>query len=300
MDTNDPMVSVDVLVVGAGPAGLSAAVYASRAGLSTTILTGDTPGGLTTTTERIDNYLGMFGSAGGDMAENFLDHATKFGAVLVSDTAESVVVSRAGFFQTITSQGKVINSSTVVYAAGSNPRKLEIAGEDLNGVSYCATCDGLFYEGEHVVVVGGGETAVEDALYLSNIAAHVDVLVRGDSWRATAPAVKKLTDQDNVTVHMGTQVASIAGTEGNVTGVTTDTGVDLDATGVFIAVGQKPNSSVASPLVSLYEDGFIRSSKVKGFFVTGDVMNPTYRQVAIAVGEGAKAGMEVTAYLLSH
>lgn len=299
---------IDVLIVGSGPAGLSAAIYASRAGLSTTILEGPVSGGLVTTTEEIDNYLGLPGSAGLDMAENFKNHAVKFGAEIVKGEVESIVsgggnfksvVAGKNFFQTITTDGKIFNSRTVIFAAGSTPRKMSVPGENLSGVSYCATCDGLFFSDDPVAVVGGGETAAEEALYLAGLASSVDVLVRGDSWKASASAVERLEAHPKVTIHMSTRVEEVLGADGEVVGVRLNSGQELAVNGVFVAVGQDPNSVTASPHVTLYEDGFINESQVPGFFPTGDISTPEYRQVIIAAGEGAKAGIDATNYLLT-
>ena len=288
----------DVVIVGSGPAGLSAAVYTSRAGFSTAIVKGDNPGGLLTTTEQIDNYLGMFGTAGMDMADIFLDHAVKFGATFTPEIVSSIVKNDKTFVTTLT-DGSNIESRAVVFAAGSTPRKLGVDGEgELSGVSYCATCDGMFFEGDSVAVVGGGETAAEDALYLSQLASEVHVFVRSH-WRATEPAIERLLARDNVTVHLQENVVEILGEEGNVSGVTTDKGNVFDVSGVFVAVGQSPNSKTAADHVVLYEDGFISHPETLGFFVGGDISTPEYRQVIVAAGEGAKAGIDATRFLLS-
>ena len=288
---------LDVLIIGSGPAGLSAAIYASRAGLSTAVVTGDTLGGLLTTTEKIDNYIGMFGSSGVELAENFTEHAKKFGAELVRDSVLSI--SKVdGVFETVLSGGESLVSKTVVFAAGSTPRKLGVPGEGLSGVSYCATCDGMFFEDEDVAVVGGGETAAEDALYLANVASSVTVLVRGDSWRATAPAVEKLVNHPKVNILMNSSISEIIGEDG-VSGAVINGSTTLDVTGVFVAVGQSPNSGTAESHVDLFEDGFIKCSNVEGFFVAGDIGVPEYRQVAVAVGDGAKAGIDATRFILN-
>lgn len=286
----------DTIVVGAGPAGLSAALYASRAGLSTLLITGDTPGGLLTTTETIDNYLGMPEMSGEAMAETFFAHAQKFGATVIEDETTHIYKNN-GNFTVVTANGSEIMSQSVVYAAGSTPRKLHVPGEDLSGVSYCATCDGIFFAGDDVVLVGGGETAAEDALYLSALAESVTVLVRRDEWRASAPAVERLQDKENVHIRMSTEVEKIVGTE-DVEGVQLSNGEQLTAEGVFIAVGQNPNSAPAQDMTVLYTDGFIEESLHDGFFVAGDVGTDSHRQVAIAVGDGARAGMDATDYVL--
>lgn len=290
---------IDVVIVGSGPAGLSAAVYTGRAGLSTSIIAGDTPGGLLTTTEQIDNYLGMFGVSGVDMAETFMEHAKTFGAEIFTENVSTI--SRSGkIFETMLTDGRKIESKAVIFAAGSTPRHLGIEGENLSGVSYCATCDGLFYEDEDVVVVGGGDAAVEDALYLSNICHHVYVLVRRNVWRASPTSVELLKKAENVTVRMEENIQKIEGEDGLVTHVTTNSGHTIKVSGVFIACGQTPNSSLAESYSLLFANGFIKDSKTEGFFVAGDIHDPNHRQVVIAAGDGARAGIDATHFLLEN
>lgn len=303
---------IDVLIIGSGPAGLSAAVYASRAGLKTRILEGETRGGLLTTTEKIDNYLGMYDTDGMDMAEVFTEHATKFGAEFVAGIATRIAkieqhMGDPEYFLTSINNGdpavNEIKSKTVVYGAGSTPKKLGVIGEDLSGVSYCATCDGMFFAGQDVVIVGGGETAVEEALYMSHLANNVNVLVRSNDWRASQPAVEKLASVENVNIRMNSSIVAIR--EGRdeensniVSSVVLDDNSVIDVGGVFIAIGQSPNSEIAAPHTTLFEDGFVKCSDVDGFFVAGDISDAEYRQVAVAVGNGAKAGIDVTRYLM--
>jgi thioredoxin reductase (NADPH) len=294
---------IDVLIIGSGPAGLSAAIYTTRAGLSTTVFEGELAGGLVTTTERIDNYLGMPETLGTDMAETFRNHARSFGANLLTIEIDSIQIVEATdsverHFLTTTKRNETVPSRSVIFAAGSTPRKLGAKGENLSGVSYCAICDGLFFSGDAVAVVGGGESAVEEALYLAQIASSVDVLVRGSEWRASAAAVARLEAHPAVTIHMSTSVDEIVG-DSEVDSIKLSNGSELEVQGVFISIGQDPNSSTAGDNVTLYADGFIEKSDVEGFFVAGDISTPEYRQVVIAAGEGAKAGIDATTYLLS-
>lgn len=288
----------DTVIVGSGPAGLSAAVYVTRAGFSALIVQGESPGGLLTSTEQIDNYLGMYGATGMDMANSFQEHATKFGAETVFSNVVRIVKTDS-VFVTVLDDGSNILSRSVIFAAGSTPRKLGVPGEDLNGVSYCATCDGMFFAGEEVAVVGGGETAVEEALYLSQIASIVDVFVRSD-WRASEPAVNNLLAQKNVVIHFGENITEIVGDNEGVSSIKTDLGKTYSVKGIFVAIGQSPNCETASDHVVLYENGFIKKSLVPGFFVCGDISNPEYRQVIIAAGDGAKAGIDNTKFLLTQ
>lgn len=286
----------DVIIVGSGPAGLSSAVYTSRAGLKTLILSGTTPGGLLTTTEKIDNYLGLFGVTGDDLADKFLVHAVEFGAIIESENVIEITKDNE-IFTVKALSGNSFESKAVIFAAGSEPKKPGVKGEELEGVSYCATCDGIFFQDEAVAVIGGGETAVEEAIYLSGLAKTVDVLVRGDAFRATAPQVAKLASIENVTIRMNTSVKEVTG-EDTVEALILHDDSTLAVDGLFVAIGQSPQSHTASNHTTLYDDGFIHKSDVAGFFVAGDISNRNHRQVAVAVGDGARAGIDATGYLL--
>lgn len=286
----------DVAIIGSGPAGLSASLYTTRAGLDTVIYSGETRGGLVTTTELVDNYLGMPGIEGGAMADVFLKHAQDFGADIRSEVVETVTVNDDGSFTLLLNSGVSEDFKAVIFAAGSKPRKLGVPGEDLPGVSWCATCDGAFYEGDDVAVVGGGESAVEEALYLSKIASKVTVLVRSDDFRANRPAVEKLLEQPNVQVLYNTHVEEIHGEDG-VEELQLNGGVKLPVFGLFEAIGQVPQGTVAHPHSELYSDGFVKHSTQEGFFIAGDISNPEYRQIAVAVGDGAKAAMDTIKWL---
>lgn len=290
----------DVVVVGSGPAGLSAALYTSRAGLSTSVVKGLTAGGLVTSTEEIDNYLGMPGVSGMNMSEKFLEHSQMFGVQMIDGIVSNIFKRNDGIFETCLSNAdKPLLSKAVVFAAGSEPRKLSVPGSELSGVSYCATCDGMFFADDNVAVVGGGESAVEEASYLANLCSRVDVFVRS-SWRASKPAVDRLKTLANVFVHEGVNVVEIQDSgSGEVSGVVGTDGVTYSVSGVFVAVGQIPNSHAAGENVELYSDGFIHKSNAEGFFVAGDVSDPDFRQVAVAVGSGAKAGISATRFILS-
>ena len=253
-----------------------------------------------TSTEEIDNYLGMPGVSGIDMSEKFLEHSQMFGAKMVDGVVDRIIKRDDSVFEThLSDTGEVLLSRSVVFAAGSEPRKLSVPGSELSGVSYCATCDGMFFADENVAVVGGGESAVEEASYLANLCSRVDVFVRS-SWRASKPAVERLETLSNVFVHEGVNVAEIQDSgSGEVSGVVGTDGVTYLVSGVFVAVGQIPNSHAADGNVELYSDGFIHRSTTEGFFVAGDVSDPDFRQVAVAVGSGAKSGISATRFVLS-
>lgn len=288
----------DIAIIGSGPAGLSASVYTTRAGLDTTVYRGQTAGGLLTTTEQVDNYLGLAGSTGAELAKTFLAHATDFGAEIKPVSVQTIHRSADGSFSIEDDRGGQESYRAVVFAAGSQPRKLNVPGEELMGVSWCAVCDGTFSDGEAVAVVGGGESAVEEALYMSNIASKVTVLLRGDEFRATKPAVEALLSQPNVEVRYSTSITEILGDESDaVTGAQLSDGTTIPLYSIFEAIGQVPQSQVASAHSEIYSSGFISHSTVEGFFVAGDVADPEYRQVAVAVGDGAKAAIDAIRWL---
>lgn len=287
----------DIAIIGSGPAGLSASVYATRAGLSTFVYRGRTAGGLLTTTDQVDNYLGLPGSTGMDMAKGFIAHAEKLGAQFLNGTVTRIVQNGDGSFL-VEDDSENANETyrAVVFAAGSQPRKLGVPGEDLEGVSWCAVCDGSFSEGEDVIVVGGGESAVEEAVYMSNLASKVTVLVRGKDFRANRPAVEALIEKPNVDVRYETSIVEIVG-DGAVEHAKLSDGSELAVYGIFEAIGQIPQSHVATGHAEIFADGFISHSQTEGFFVAGDVADPEYRQVAIAVGDGAKAAIDAIRWL---
>ena len=286
----------DIAIIGSGPAGLSASVYATRAGLSTFVYSGKTSGGLLTTTDQVDNYLGLPGSTGMGMAKSFLEHATEFGAQFISGSALEITQEADGSFLIQDDLGEAEHYRAVIFSAGSQPRKLGVPGEELEGVSWCAVCDGTFSEGEDVIVVGGGESAVEEAVYMSNIAAKVTVLVRGDDFRANQPAVDALLSKPNVEVRYKTSIVEILGDEAVESAKLSD-GSSIPVYSIFEAIGQVPQSHVAENHAAIHEDGFIKHSETEGFFVAGDVADPEYWQVAIAVGDGAKAAIDAIRWL---
>lgn len=285
---------LDLIIVGAGPAGLTAGIYARQSGLSTLILGGrGAAGGLLNSTDKVNNFIGRPYVEGGELANSFVEHAAAEGVEIVHENVRTISTTDEGFELLTDANG--YKARTVIYTAGSEPRKLGVAGEELEGVSYCATCDGLFFSDEDVAVVGGGDAAVEEALYLAGICKTVTMLVRSD-FRAKAGLLQSLATVDNVRVLKGVSVERIVG-EGTVEAVELSDGSSLSVEGVFIAVGQIPQSAPAEPHVELRPDGFIRASRERGFYVAGDVANPEYRQAIIAAGEGAKAALQVIAQL---
>lgn len=288
------MPDFDVLVIGGGPAGLSASVYTARAGYSTAVALGPDQGGLLLSTETIENYLGLPGQ-GSDLAESFLSHSAQFCTHL--PTTVNSLSTDGHMFTALLADGTTLTAKAVIGATGSIPTKLGPSESpwETPTTSYCATCDGMFYVGDKVVLVGGGETAAEDALYLSNVCDEVIVLVRS-KWRATPSAVAQVEAQKNVAIIYGQEIVGIEESDRGTTVFLSDGG-HIDAEALFVAIGQTPQSDILAPFALTDESGYAVQSQTPGFFLAGDVRNPDYRQVAIAVGDGARAGIDCTRWL---
>jgi len=299
----------DVVIIGGGPAGLSASVYAKRAGLKTlTIESSPLMGGQVSTTYDVDNYLGLKGMSGMDMANAFADHAKALECEIITATVEKVE-KKDGGFAVHTDEGD-FETHTVIAAMGAKHATLGVPGEaELYGmgVSYCATCDGAFFKGRTVAVVGGGDVAVEDAIYLARNCAKVYLVHRRDSLRAANSLQKSLMSLPNVEILWNTVINRING-EDEVTSITTSnniTGVkrDIPVDGVFVAVGTVPVNEILKGLVNLDEKGYVMSGEqcitgTPGIFVAGDLRTKKLRQIVTAVADGANAVNSVEQYLL--
>lgn len=299
----------DVIIIGGGPAGLSASVYAKRAGLSAlTIETSPLMGGQVSTTYDVDNYLGLRGLSGMDMAKAFENHAKELGCETVVATVDKIDKLEGGF---VVSTGKgSYKTLSVIAAMGAKHAMLGIPGEeDLYGmgVSYCATCDGAFFKGRTVAVVGGGDVAVEDAIYLARNCSKVYLVHRRDSLRAAKSLQDSLLSLPNVEVLWNTVVDAIEG-EDEVTGIkitNKESGENkvLPVDGVFVAVGTVPVNEILNGLVSFDEKGYVMSGEqcitgTPGLFVAGDLRTKKLRQIVTAVADGANAVNSVEQYLL--
>ncbi len=289
----------DVIIIGSGPAGLSAAIYAQRAMLSTLVIEKEyISGGQINDTYEIDNYPGIKGVAGLDLAERMREHADAMGAQFVTENVTSV---EDGDLKKIITDSGSYEARTVIIATGATHSKLGVPGEEELGgigVSYCATCDGAFFKNKTVAVVGGGDVALEDAIYLARTSAKVYVIHRRDEFRGARILAERLLALPNVEVLWNTQVRNIKGT-GKVEELTIynnkeDKESPLAVDGCFIAVGIKPNSEVFKSLVDTDEAGYIVadetcSTSVKGIFAAGDVRLKQLRQIVTAVADGANA-----------
>lgn len=300
----------DVIIIGSGPAGLSSALYTARAGFSTAIISGETEGGLVTTTQHVDNYLGFKNIEGMELAQSFLSHAQSFENVsFISDKAIDILDDEGNSSFSVTLLGgDKISSKALIYSAGSLPRRLDVPNGDSSAISYCANCDGAFYSGKKVILVGGGETAFEDALYLSSIAEKVTVLVRNEI-SASRPLKERVESLSNVEIRKGVRVEEIAISRKN-NGFFTSEVIDSirlsssevmsDIDGLFVAIGQEPCSELISKYAKIHRSGFAKEAHVEGLFLAGDICNEDYRQIAVAVGSGAKAGIDTVRYLMNR
>ena len=294
----------NLVIIGSGPAGLTCAIYAARSDLKPIVITGNAPGGQLMQTDVIQNYPGIESITGPDLMMNMMQHAEKLGAKLVYDNVVSLKKEDATF-NIVLESGVAIQAKVVVYAAGASHRKLGVPGEaefSAKGVSWCATCDGAYYKNKVVAVVGGGNTALMEALFLSNLASQVFLIHRGEKFRADLAMQEKTSEKSNIIPIMNSRVIEICGNT-SVEYVLLDN-VDkprLDITGLFIAIGASPSSSLLNGIVDMDESGYIKTNGAAttcdGLFAVGDVVSGSLRQAIYAAGTGALAAVEVEAYL---
>ena len=295
----------DVVILGAGPAGLTSGIYCARAGLKTVIIENGAPGGQASITPNIENYPGIDSTPGFKLVKDMMDQCTKFGVEFVYDQIKTIILN--GPIKTITTDFNTIEGKSVIIATGAHPRKLGLENEDKflgKGISYCATCDGGFYKNKVVAVVGGGDTAVEDALYLQKFASKVYLIHRRDALRAHGTMADKLLSS-NVEVIWDTVLTELNG-ENKLSNITiynkkTNETSSLDVDGVFVAVGQIPSSDLID--VNKDENGYIVANErtletnIDGVFVAGDVRVKDLRQIVTATADGAIASNQVFKYL---
>ncbi len=297
----------DLVIVGSGPAGLSAAIYAARAALDFIVIeSAPMSGGQVLTTADVDNYLGFPNINGFDLAERMRGHADKLGTVFENHNV-SKIEDRKTTKVLVCEDGIEISARAVIVASGANSRKLGVPGEDKykgRGVSYCAVCDGNFYRDRTVVVVGGGDTAMEDALYLSRLCKKVHVVHRRNTFRAAGSYVKRVQEQRNVECIMEAQVVEIqGGLKVDKVLLKTSAGErEIMADGVFIAVGVTPRTESLKGLVEMDEAGYVLAGEncattCEGIFAIGDIRKKPLRQIITAAADGANAVNSVVDYL---
>ena len=295
----------DVGIIGSGPAGLSAAIYAKRANLSAVVIEKEYEGtGQITESGQVDNYLGLPGISGYDLGEQFREHAVKLGVAFLEQEVTEIKKEDSAVFTIIFEDGSSVETKTVIYAAGAAPRRANIPGEQEysgKGVSYCAICDGSFYRGKKVAVLGGGDTALDDAVYLADLAEQVYVIHRRKEFRGAATTVEKLRKKENVTFVLEHQVKEITGAE-KVNGVILEDGTAIAVDGVFVAYGSVPQTDLVKELVTLDAAGYVKAEEtgetsLAGLYVAGDARTKKLRQVVTAVSDGANAATAVVEYL---
>lgn len=305
---------LDLVIVGGGPAGLCAGMYAGRSMLNAAVLEQGLPGGELLNTEVIEDYIGFERILGYDLAEKFRGHAAKFGADIRSyHRVEKVRRLDDGTFETLVENGDVFRSPAVLITAGGTPVKLDVPGEIEyagKGVSYCAVCDGAFFREHTIIVVGGGDAACEEADFLTRYAAKVYVVHRRDSFRASKILQERLFRNPRIEVIWDTVVEEIAGADGAMTharirNVKTGELRDLAATGIFIFVGFRPNTGVIAGHVEHDAGGYLLTdssmeTSIRGLFAAGDVRAQLTRQVTTAVGDATTAVLAIEKHLTAR
>lgn len=304
---------VELVIVGSGPAGYTAAVYAARAGLAPVVLAGSvTAGGALMTTTEVENFPGFVdGVQGPELMDAMRAQAERFGARIVYDDATSLDLE--GSVKTIhTGAGETFTAAAVILAMGSAYRKLGLPEEERlsgHGVSWCATCDGFFFREKHIAVIGGGDSAMEEALFLTRFASKVTLVHRRDEFRASKIMAERVLADPKIEVAWDSEVAEILGDD-QVTGLRLKSTVDgsersLDVTGVFVAIGHDPRSELVADQVATDADGYVTVShpstrtNLSGVFSAGDLVDHTYRQAITAAGTGCAAAQDAQHYLSS-
>ncbi len=301
---------LDVIIVGAGPAGLCAAMYAGRGLLRSVLLERGVPGGELLNTEWIDDYPGFEHVLGRQLADLMTGHAVKFGADIRQETVQGIVRRDDGIFEVTTAMDKVYEAPTVILTAGGTPTKLEVPGEleyAGRGVSYCAVCDGAFFKGETVAVIGGGDAAVEEADYLTRYAEKVYVIHRRDQFRASRILQERLFANPKIKVLWNKRVREMKGAPQGLRWIVLEdtlTGGEqvLDATGAFVFIGFRPNTGLVKQHVDHDPNGYFITddrmmTSIPGLFAAGDVRSQLTRQITTAVGDATTAAIAVEKYL---
>lgn len=306
--------AVDLAILGGGPAGYTAAIYAARAGLSNVLFEQAIAGGQITQTERIDNYPGLPGISGYELGEKLQAHSESLGTKVITTTVNKVEKRSDGLFE-IKYDSNCLISKAVITAMGATPRAAGFKGEETfkgRGVSYCATCDGMFFRNKTVFVVGGGTAACEEALFLAGIAKEVIVLVRRDRFRAPKGVYEKLFDMPNINVRYQTSIERLEGDalprritlRNNQTGELTTEEFEPGSFGVFIFAGTEPHTELIDAYVEFGPDGGVltdesMATKTPGLYAAGDIRSKQLRQVITAASDGAIAATSVYSYIQS-
>lgn len=309
----DTIERIKCLIIGSGPAGYTAAIYAARADLKPVVYTGMQMGGQLTTTTEVDNFPGYpNGTDGNAMMEDLKNQAERFGTEVRFGMVTKVDLSKkvGGIHKVIVDETIQIEANTVIISTGATAKYLGLESEQRligGGVSACATCDGFFYKGQDVVVVGAGDTAAEEATYLSNICSKVTILVRKDYMRASKAMQRRVEKTPNIEVKFNTEIDEVLG-DNVVVGVRVFNNITgkkevMDVTGVFIAIGHEPNTEMFKEFLEMDETGYIKTkgkttkTDLPGVFAAGDVQDKEYRQAVTAAGTGCMAALDAERYL---
>ncbi len=284
----------DIIIVGAGPAGLTSAIYAARANKKVLVLEAKVPGGQIVNASKIENYPGIENISGSDFAMNLYNQVINLGIEIKFETVLSITKDK----EVYTNNSKY-NAKAIILASGRSNRKLKIENEDKligRGVSYCATCDGNFYKDKIVSVVGGGNTALDDTIYLSSLASKVYLIHRNDSFSGEDKLINELKNKSNVEILLNTNVIRINGIDKIDTITINTNGIEkeLETDGLFIAIGQEPNNSIFKNVIDIDEKGYIKTTdgvhtNIKGIYVAGDARDKMLRQLTTAVSDGSVA-----------
>lgn len=302
-----------VVIIGSGPAGLTAALYTARAQLAPVVIAGAQLGGQVAITHEIENYPGFpDGMSGPELVERMKEHAENFGAVVEFDLVESVDFSNGSPFL-VKTMGEEYLADAVIVTIGADPRKLGVPGEVEYigaGVSYCGTCDGFFFRGKDIVVVGGGDSALEEGVFLTRFANSVNIIHRRDALRAGVQLQQRAFNNEKISFTWNSMVEEVLGDDGGVNAVRLKNRVTGAETihpteGVFIFIGHDPNNTVFGDQIALNENGYIITDQryrtnVDGVFAAGEIQDEIWRQVATSVGQGTSAAMAAIQWLEEH
>jgi thioredoxin reductase (NADPH) len=304
-----------VVIIGSGPAGYTAAVYAARANLNPVLFTGLQPGGQLTITTDVENYPGFpKGILGPELMEQFREQAARFGTRIIDDVVSSVDLSARPFKVVSDSSGELL-AETLIVSTGASAKWLDLPSEKAlsgHGVSACATCDGFFFKGKEVAVVGGGDTALEEANYLTKMCAKVTVIHRRDAFRASKVMIKRSQENPKIAFALDQTVLEVLGEKKTgvrsvkTKNVKTGAVQELPVQGVFIAIGHQPNTALFEGKLALDEVGYIKvqpgttKTSVPGVFAAGDAADPVYRQAVTAAGTGCMAAIDAERFLGGH
>jgi thioredoxin reductase (NADPH) len=306
-------ISVDVLIIGSGPAGYTAAIYTSRAGLKTLLYKGDQPGGQLTITSDVENYPGYpSGIMGPEMMIDFEKQAGRFGADIRSGMISSVDFSSSTLIAFSDNNEKIIAKSVII-STGASAKWLNLESEQrLNGkgVSACAVCDGFFFRGQDVAVVGGGDTAAEEALYLSKLTNKVYLIIRRDEMRASVIMQNRIKENEKIEIHWNSEIKEIKGDESvngiNIINNVSNQSKNIKLSGVFIAIGHQPNTDIFKNQLNLDDSGYVITkpgstlTNIPGVFATGDAQDKIYRQAVTAAGSGCMGALDAERFISNN